>query len=139
LSVVVVDAALVVDLICGFPAGEPYRERLAAASGVAAPAHLDAEVLSAVGRLKRAGQLTAERERVQALARFPARRWPLLESAWALTDRIAVCDALYVALAASLDATLLTTDSRLRTAAEGIVAVAHPDEGAPAGEADTSD
>jgi predicted nucleic acid-binding protein len=142
LSVVVVDAALVVDLICGFPAGEPYRERLAAASGVAAPAHLDAEVLSALGRLKRAGQLTAERERVQALARFPARRWPLrplLESAWALTDRIAVRDALYVALAASLDATLLTTDSRLRTAAEGIVAVAHPDEGAPAGEADTSD
>ena len=74
MSVVVVDAALVVDLICGFPAGEPYRERLAGASGVAAPAHLDAEVLSALGRLKRAERLTAEHERVQALARLAARR-----------------------------------------------------------------
>ena len=131
MSVVVVDAALVVDLICGFPAGEPYREPLVGASGVAAPAHLDAEVLSALGRLKRAGQLTAEHERVQALARLAARRWPLrplLDSAWALTDRIAVRDALYVALAASLDATLLTTDGRLRSAASGIVAVAHPHE-----------
>ena len=130
MSVVVVDAAFVVDLICGFPAAEPYREQLAAASGIAAPAHLDAEVLSALGRLKRAGQLTAEHERVQALARLAARRWPLrplLDSAWALTDRIAVRDALYVALAASLDATLITTDSRLRRAAEGIVTIAHPD------------
>jgi ornithine cyclodeaminase/alanine dehydrogenase-like protein (mu-crystallin family) len=32
-----------------------------------------------------------------------------------------------LALAASLDATLLTTAGRLRTAAAGIVAVAHPD------------
>ena len=130
MSVVVVDAALVVDLLCGFAAGEPYRERLAAAGAIAAPAHLDAEVLSALGRIKRARQLTAEHERVQALAQFAARRWPLrplLQSAWALTDQIAIRDALYVALAASLDATLLTTDGRLRAAAEGIVAVAHPD------------
>lgn len=98
---------------------------------MAAPAHLDAEVLSALGRLKRAGQLTRAAERVEALATFGARRWPLaplLSPAWALVDRIATRDALYVALAASLDAVLITSDGRLRRAAAGVVAVAEPDE-----------
>lgn len=131
MSIAVVDAAAVVDLICDFPAAEPYRGRLTAATGVAAPAHLDAEVLSALARLKRAGQLTHATERVEALTAFGARRWPLrplLSPAWALVDRIATRDALYVALAASLGATLITSDARLRRAATGIVAVAEPDE-----------
>lgn len=84
-------------------------------------------MLSALGRLKHAGQLAREADRVEALASFPARRWPyrpLLATAWSLTDRIAVRDALYVALAASLDATLVTTDGRLQNAASGIVTVA---------------
>ena len=72
-----VDAALVVDLICGFPAAEAFRGALASADAVAAPAHLDAEVLSALSRLRRAGQLTLASERVEALATFGATRWPL--------------------------------------------------------------
>lgn len=129
MTVVVVDAATVVDLICGFPAAEGYRSALASAEAVAAPAHLDAEVLSALGRLKRTGQLTHADERVEALATFPATRWPLrplLVPAWALVDRIATRDALYVALAASLDAVLVSTDGRLRRGAAGIVTVADP-------------
>jgi predicted nucleic acid-binding protein len=128
---IVVDAAAVVDLICDFPAAEPYRTALASATAVAAPAHLDAEVLSALGRLQRAGRLTRATERVDALAAFGARRWPLpplLAPAWALVDRIATRDALYVALAASLDAVLVTTDGRLRRAAAEIIAVAEPDD-----------
>jgi len=131
LTVAVVDAATVVDLICNLPAAEPYRHHLAMANAVAVPAHLDAEVLSALGRLKRAGQLTHEADRVEALGTFGARRWPLrplLAAAWALTDRIAVRDALYVALAVSLDATLVSSDGRLRRAASGVVDVAEPNE-----------
>ncbi len=127
---VVVDAATVVDLLCDFPAAEQCRRHVAAASAVAAPAHLDAEVLSALGRLKRAGRLTKETDRADALGTFPARRWPLrplLGAAFGLTDRIAVREALYVALAASLDATLVSSDGRLRSAATGIVDVAEPD------------
>lgn len=127
MSIAVVDAATVVDLICDLPAADQFRHHLAGADAVAAPAHLDAEVLSALGRLKRAGQLTREAERVAALGTFKARRWPLqplLSAAWALTDRIAVRDALYVALAVSLDATLITSDGRLRRGASGIVAIA---------------
>ena len=131
MSIVVVDASVVVDLVCGFPAAGAYRAAIASADAVAAPAHLDAEVLSALGRLNRAGQLTQAAERVQALATFGAARWPLrplLQPAWALADRIAIRDALYVALAASLDAMLITTDVRLRRGAAGIVAVAEPAE-----------
>lgn len=126
---VVVDAATVVDLICGFPAGESCRDVLQASGAIAAPAHVDAEVLSALGRLQRAGRLSGAGEHVDALAAFGARRWPLaplLRPAWALVDRIAVRDALYVALAASLDAVLLTTDGRLRRAAAGLVDVHEP-------------
>ena len=126
MSVAVVDAALVVDLICDLPAAQPFRTALASADAVAAPAHLDAEVLSALGRLGRAGRLTRAAERVDELAAFPATRWPLrplLASAWALTDRIATRDALYVALTLSLDAALVTTDARLRRGASGVVRV----------------
>ena len=66
---------------------------------------------------------------MEALCAFGARRWPLqplLPSAWALTDRIAVRDALYVALAASLGATLVTTDGRLRRGAAGMANIAQP-------------
>lgn len=129
MTLVVVDAATVVDLICDLPAADPFRGYLAEADAIGAPAHLDAEVLSALGRLKRAGHLTHEAERVAALTTFSARRWPLqplLSTAWALTDRIAVRDALYVALARSLDATLVTSDGRLRRGASGIVEVAEP-------------
>lgn len=131
MSIAVVDAATVVDLLCNLPAADRFRGALASATAVAAPAHLDAEVLSALGRLERAGQLTRAAERVEALAAFGAKRWPLrplLAPAWALVDRIATRDALYVALARSLDAVLITTDGRLRRAAKGIVAVAEPEE-----------
>lgn len=131
MTIAVIDAALVVDLIRDLPAADPFRRHLVAADAVAAPAHLDAEVLSALGRLRRAGQLTREAERVHALGTLGVRRWPLpplLSAAWALTDRIAARDALYVALAMSLDGTLLTTDGRLRRRACAIVNVAGPDE-----------
>lgn len=131
MSIAVVDAATVVDLICDFPEAEPFRGALASAEAVAAPAHLDAEVLSALGRLSRAGQLTRGPERVEALAAFGASRWPLqplLLPAWALVDRIATRDALYVALAVSLNAVLITSDGRLRRAAAGIVTVFNPGE-----------
>jgi predicted nucleic acid-binding protein len=134
--VAVVDAAAVVDLICGFPAAEPFHGALVTATALAAPAHLDAEVLGALGRLERAGRLTRGAERVEALATFGATRWPLpplLAPAWALADRIALRDALYVTLTASLDAVLITTDARLRRAAAGIVAVAEPARDGPGG------
>lgn len=68
LSVAVVGAGTVVDLICGFPAARPFRGPLTRAGAVAAPAHLDAEALSALARLRRAGRLSRGQERVEASA-----------------------------------------------------------------------
>lgn len=92
-----------------------------------APAHIDAEALAALGRLHRAGQLADEHDRIEAVRDFPLDRLPLpllLPLAWSLQGRIAVKDALYVALAITLDAALLTTDRRLARAAQGMVPLA---------------
>src|SRR3712207_2699683 len=53
---VVVDASALVDLLLGNPLGVAVRARLAGQS-LHAPGHVDAEVLSALGRLNRAGDL----------------------------------------------------------------------------------
>jgi predicted nucleic acid-binding protein len=41
---------------------------------------------------------------------------PLLERVWTLRQDLTACDAVYVALAEALDATLLTCDARLARA-----------------------
>jgi len=87
----------------------------------AAPAHLDAEVLSALGRYARRNELSSPQVavRLRALARLPLRRYavaPLLAEAWGLRENVSLRDALYVALARRLDAALLTTDGSLARA-----------------------
>lgn len=89
---------------------------------VSVPAHFDAEVLSALGRLQRGGDLTEHEveERVALTARAPFHRYllaPLLEGAWALHHNVRLVDALYIELANQLDATIVTTDSGMATAA----------------------
>ncbi|MCC3327994.1 type II toxin-antitoxin system VapC family toxin [Nocardia abscessus] len=96
------------------------------------PAHFDAEVLSALGRLNRAGDLTDDdvETALSRLARAPLTRHPLLnltKGAWARRAAIRLTDALYVELAEQLDMPLITTDGRLARAssrAEGIRAAA---------------
>jgi predicted nucleic acid-binding protein len=88
-----------------------------------APAHIDAEVLSALRGLAAGGRLDAGHAgRAVALwARAPVRRWPtvgLLAMAWDLRETMSAYDALYVALARAVRAPLVTADRRLaRTAA----------------------
>jgi len=69
------------------------------------------------------GVLTASRaERALTdLRDFPARRWPanvFLERAWELRQNLTAYDAVYVALAESLDATLVTADRKLAHGAQ---------------------
>lgn len=114
---VVLDASSTVDLLAGTDHAPAVAARL---SGVElhAPAHLDAEVLSALGRLYRGGHLAAAdvETGLRALAAMPVTRHPLadlLGDTWALRDNMRLVDALYVALAARLDTPLVTTDHRL--------------------------
>jgi predicted nucleic acid-binding protein len=124
---VVLDASAAIELVLRTQAGK----RAAAAlrwSRVVVPAHFDAEVLSALGRLTRAGELAEKwvEPILAALARAPFVRFtlqPLLTAAWALRRSLALRDALYIALARRLDALLVTADARLARAPDLGVAV----------------
>jgi predicted nucleic acid-binding protein len=113
----VVDASAIVDFLVGSPLGTKVAERLSG-SELHAPAHFDAEVLSAVGRLHRAGDLAASpaSDRIDLMAEAPIERHllgTLLRGAWLLRHNLSLMDALYVELAAQLGASLVTTDAGL--------------------------
>lgn len=118
---VVIDASAMVDLLAR--TGDRYsavRARLAR-TVMHAPAHFDAEVLSALGRLQRGGALTVVQvdAALDELRRAPVTRHdltPLVGGAWARRDTLRLADALYVELADTAGLKLLTTDQRLARA-----------------------
>ncbi len=117
----VLDASAAVELLLGSEAGTQVSRALRDASAIGAPAHLDAEVLSALGRLVRAGEIedSAVAPRLAELTRAPITRYPLpplMVAAWGLRRNVTLRDALYVALARRLGATLLTADRNLARA-----------------------
>jgi len=117
---VVVDASAMVDLLLGNELGHAVRRRLAG-HGMRAPAHLDAEVLSTLGRLHRAGDLETDsvEAKLRNLAAAPIQRHnvsDLLLGTWVRRHQLRLVDAVYVELAVSHDIPLLTTDRRLRDA-----------------------
>ena len=117
----VVDASCLYETLVGGERAEPIRARLAADEDQAAPHLVDAEVLSLVRRDLLRGTLdaTAAQQAVDDLADWPGLRYahgPLLARAWALRHELRAWDALYVALAEALGASLLTLDGRLARA-----------------------
>lgn len=120
MSVVVLDASAAVELVLGTVAGGRVGRSLRRKT-VAVPAHLEAEVLSALGRLARTGAVAEDRVALSLaeLVQAPFRRFPLaplLAEAWGLRANLSLRDALYVTLARRLEATLVTADARLASA-----------------------
>lgn len=116
---VVADASALVDLLLGNELGDAVRARLTGHS-LHAPAHADAEILSAFGRLQRAGELEADavETMIGRLEAAPIERHPvadLLRGAWSRRHQLRFADALYVELAAARTMPLITTDRRLRS------------------------
>jgi predicted nucleic acid-binding protein len=117
----VVDASILFEVVADTPRAESLRLLLAADDDQAAPHLVDAEVLAVIQTHHRAGALdaTAATQAVTDLGTWPGQRWPhrlLLDRAWELRDNVRAYDALYVALAEAMDATLLTLDERLARA-----------------------
>jgi predicted nucleic acid-binding protein len=118
--VIVVDAAVVVDFLIDPSAnGDMVRDRLARERwAMAAPELMDAEVAHVVRRRVLRGEL-ASAAGESALADLVAMRierhshLPLVQRAFELRDNATVYDALYLALAEILGATLLTRDGGL--------------------------
>lgn len=117
---VVVDASAMVDALAGTTLGPSVIARLRDHT-LHAPAHFDAEVLSALGRLQRAGSLSVRQvgTRLTRLQSAPIQRHPLaplLDGAWRLRHNLRLVDALYAQLADDLGVALVTTDAGLATA-----------------------
>lgn len=115
---IVLDAAALVDVVLDQSAKEWVLGRLDG-HAVCAPAHQPAEVLSALARLQRAGDIDEDvaREALQE-ARELNQELVLptaagVVRAFELRDRIRVLDGLYVALAEERACPLVTTDRRL--------------------------
>jgi len=128
--IALLDASAVVDLLIRSDSGEPVRRLLARdrVTAVVTVAHLDAEVLYALARLYKAELLDTDEVAVllgrlgsMAMQRLPITA-DLLDAAWELRDNVAARDALYVAAASSLGATLVTTDDRLARSAPDLAA-----------------
>ena len=117
----VVDASCLYEVVADTTAAEAVRARLSSDQDHAAPHVIDAEVLGVIRRHHLAGRLdpTAAAQAVDDLAQWPGERYghrALLDRAWQLRDSLRSWDALYVALAEALDATLVTRDHRLAAA-----------------------
>ncbi len=100
---------------------EAIGARLTADSDHAAPHIVDVEVFGVVRREHLRGRLdrTEATQAVDDLEAWPGERFGhrlLLARAWQLRDNVRGWDAMYVALAEALEATLVTTDGRLAAA-----------------------
>jgi len=124
-SLAVVDASV---FAAFYAAEDPRREqtvaRLSAGHALFAPAHLDAEVVSALRGMARGNATLAGAvpRAIGHLAGFPIRRMPLaplLMRMWELRANVTAYDAGYVALAEQLGCVMITCDAKL-SAASGI-------------------
>ncbi|MBV8751754.1 MAG: type II toxin-antitoxin system VapC family toxin [Hyphomicrobiales bacterium] len=119
---IVVDASAVFETLLRRPNAEAVERRLFDPSETLhAPHLLDVEVAQVLRRYAASGEIDAERGRMALadLADFPLSRYPhefLLPRIWDLRRNLTAYDAVYVALAETLDAPLLTRDRRLAAA-----------------------
>jgi predicted nucleic acid-binding protein len=119
---IVVDASALLEMLLRTPAAKKVEERLFETQRTLhAPHLLDVEVAQVIRRYAAGGEIDSERGRgvLADLADFPIRRYPhdiLLPRVWDLRNNLTAYDAVYIALAEALDATLLTRDHRLATA-----------------------
>ena len=120
---IILDASVVVDLLIKPPSEiANIRTRLAPEPMGHVPHLLDVEVTHALRRLLLGGRLSklAARRALRDLAVMGLKRWPhraLLGRALALRDQLSAYDAIYVAMAEVIGATLVTRDVRLARAA----------------------
>jgi predicted nucleic acid-binding protein len=116
--VIVVDASVLAVAVADDGQDGDHARAQLRGEHLAAPELLDLEVASVLRRQMRAGLIDARRASLALadLAAMPLQRAPhrpLLARCWELRDNLTIYDAVYVALAEALKASLLTGDKRL--------------------------
>lgn len=120
---IVVDASALLEFLLQTPLGTRVEARLLRDDDEFHSPHLiDVEVTQGLRRLVRVGEISADRaaEAVEDLVDLDLHRHAhldLLTRAWTLRDNVTAYDAMYVALAEALDATVVTCDLPLGKAA----------------------
>lgn len=119
---IVLDASAAVDWLLQTRAGRQIEQRIYLhGESLHAPHLLDIEVTQVLRRLARERRVGASRaeECLTDLLNLRITRYPhfvFLPRTWQLRHNLTAYDAVYIALAERLNATLLTRDARLRTA-----------------------
>lgn len=119
---IVVDASALIEFLLQTALGRTVEARLLRDDDEwHAPHLIDIEVTQGLRRLVRAGELSADRatEAVADLADIDLHRHAhvdLLTRVWKLRENVTAYDAVYVALAEALDASVITCDAPLAKA-----------------------
>jgi predicted nucleic acid-binding protein len=117
--VIVVDASALLEFLLQTPLGARVEARLFRDQDEFHSPHLiDVEVTQGLRRLVRAGEVSADRaaEAIEDLIDLDLHRHAhldLLTRSWKLRDNVTAYDAMYIALAEALDATVVTCDTAL--------------------------
>jgi predicted nucleic acid-binding protein len=120
--VIVVDASALLEFLLQTSLGARVEARLFRdEDGLHAPHLLDVEVVQGLRRLVRTGEVASGRaaEAIADLIDLDLHRHAhvdLLARAWKLRDNVSAYDAMYVALAEAIEATIVTCDSPLAKA-----------------------
>ena len=120
--VIVLDASVLLEVLLRMPAGVALEDRLfEPEESLHVPHLVDIEVAQVLRRYALAGEVEAVRcsAALDDLAGLPLTRYPhefLMSRVWDLRGNLSAYDAVYVALAEALDASLLTRDRRLANA-----------------------
>ena len=118
---IVLDSSAVVEWLLGLPLADAVSDRIVSADSLHAPALLDIEVAHVVRRYAAAGEIADQvgERALLALADLDVIRYThelLLPLVWRLRRNLTAYDAAFVALAAVLDARLVTLDARVANA-----------------------
>jgi len=120
--VIVVDASALLEFLLQTSIGVRVEARLFRdGDELHAPHLVDVEVVQGLRRLVRFGEVSSGRadEAIVDLADLDLHRHPhvdLLSRAWKLRDNVSAYDAMYVALAEAIEATIVTCDRPLAKA-----------------------
>ena len=118
---IVVDSSAAVEWLLGLPLADAVADRFVSADSLHAPALLDIEVAHVLRRYAAAGEIAdrAAERALQALADLDVVRYThelLLPLVWTLRHNLTAYGAAFVALAAVLEAPLVTLDERIARA-----------------------